>query len=262
MEKIQQQILDAKSQLNDLSAKEAELSASVQKERFAVDHKISQARLRIKTLTETRDLESRIVSSRSGRILEIYKNSGKVISTGDPMISIEVADSTRDTLSAFLYFSPGDGKKIRQGMEIRISPSTVKMEEHGYMLGEILQVSGFPASRKGMERVLQNPDLVASLSEGGAPIAVTAKLLADPAAPSCYRWSSGKGPDVLVESGTLCTTGGGGGGGGERGRQKPGTDSARHSLHEKAFPRHRRGASWQRLIQNASGTANGSGLPP
>ncbi len=73
------------------------------------------------------------------------------------------------------------------------------------MLGRIRQVSGFPASQKGMLRVLQNQDLVTSLSAGGAPISVTADLLADESTFSRYKWSSGKGPDIGIESGTLCT---------------------------------------------------------
>ena len=204
VEQALQRIMKAQSQLNDISAKEADLTAGVQKERFALDHRISQARLRIKSLEETRALESRVVSSRSGRVLEVYKNSGKVIRTGEPVISIEVENGASDSLSAFLYFSPEEGKKIQKEMTVRISPSTVRMEESGYLIGRIRQVSGFPASRKGMQRILQNPDLVDSLSEGGAPIAVTAELLPDPDSPSLYRWSSGKGPDIRIESGTLC----------------------------------------------------------
>ncbi len=204
-EKAMQNILDYQRQLNDISARDMDLSAVTRKERFAVEHKISQARLKISALEEDRDLQSRIVSSRSGRVLEIYKNSGKVIQTGEPMLSIEVAKSTKDNLSAFIYFAPRDGKKVKVGMTVRISPSTVKMEEDGYMLGRIRQVSGFPASQKGMLRVLQNQDLVTSLSAGGAPISVTADLLADQSTLSQYKWSSGKGPDIGIESGTLCT---------------------------------------------------------
>lgn len=204
-EKAAQNIMDYQRQLNDISARDMDLSAVNRKERFAVEHKISQASLKINALEEDRDLQSRIVSSRSGRVLEIYKNSGKVIQIGEPMLSIEVARDTRDNLSAFLYFAPRDGKKVKEGMTVRISPSTVKMEEDGYMMGRIRHVSGFPASQKGMLRVLQNQDLVTSLSAGGAPIAVTADLLADQSTLSRYKWSSGKGPGIGIESGTLCT---------------------------------------------------------
>jgi len=204
-EKAMQNILDYQRQLNDISDRDNELLAQTRKERFTVEHKISQARLKISALEEDRNLQSRIVSSRSGKVLEIYKNSGKVIQTGEPLISLEVEGDTGNNLSAFLYFTPRDGKKVKQGMAVRISPSTVKMEEDGYMLGRVRQVSGFPASQKGMLRLLQNQDLVSSLSANGAPIFVTADLLADESNLNGYQWSSARGPDIGIESGTLCS---------------------------------------------------------
>ncbi len=200
------EIMGYKSELNDISARKMDLSAGSRKERFAMEFKITQAELRIKALEETYDLQSRIICPYDGRVLELFKNSGKVIQTGEPMASIEVNRDKKEPLSVFVYFPPRDGKKIQHGMKIRIIPSTIKMEEHGYMPGSIRQISGFPASQNGMLRVLQNQNLVAELSAGGAPIAVTADLMPDPATKSRYQWSSaGMGPDITMESGTLCT---------------------------------------------------------
>ena len=52
-----------------------------------------------------------------------------------------------------------------------------------------------------MMRVLRNEQLVETLlaETAGAPIAVRAELVARPAAPSGYRWSSGRGPDVAAD---------------------------------------------------------------
>lgn len=203
-QKVLKEIMDYQSQINDISAKEMDLSATIRKERFAIEHKISQVQLKIREIQATRDLESRVVSTRTGRVLEIYTNSGKVIHTGEPIISVEVEGESHERLSAFLYFSPGEGKKVREGMSARISPSNVKTEEYGYMIGKIRQVSRFPASQKGMLRVLQNQDLVNRLFAGGAPISVTAGLLEDGATAGRYKWSSGSGPDTTIDSGTLC----------------------------------------------------------
>ncbi len=199
------EIMGYKSDLNDIESREMDLSAGFKKERFALEYEISLARLKIKALRETRDLQSRIISPHNGRVLEIFKNNGKVIQTGEALASIEVARDKNEPLSLFIYFPPGDGKKVNPGMDVRIIPSTVKMEEHGYMRGNIRKVAGFPASQKGMLRVLQNQDLVTTLSAGGAPIAVTADLFADTNTISQYEWSSGKGPGTTVDSGTLCS---------------------------------------------------------
>ena len=35
-------------------------------------------------------------------------------------------------------------------MEVQLSPSTVPAEEHGYLLGDVISVSQFPATAQGM----------------------------------------------------------------------------------------------------------------
>jgi HlyD family secretion protein len=56
-----------------------------------------------------------------------------------------------------------------------------------------------------MLRALRNEDLVKSLCAGGAPIVVTIALSPDRATPSGYRWSSGSGPPIAIQSGTICS---------------------------------------------------------
>jgi HlyD family secretion protein len=57
-----------------------------------------------------------------------------------------------------------------------------------------------------MMRVLHNEQLVETfLTEtAGAPVAVRAALRVDKATPTGYRWSSGKGPEIELTSGTRC----------------------------------------------------------
>ncbi|MCP3943145.1 MAG: NHLP bacteriocin system secretion protein [Desulfobacteraceae bacterium] len=135
----------------------------------------------------------------------MFKNIGELIQPGESLSSIESDRGRNNPLSVFAFFHLRDGKKLRHGMKIKIVPSTIKVEEQGYMLGSIHQISRFPASQKGMFRVLQNQMLVASFTAQGPPIAVIAELLPDPAEPNRYQWSSGKGADITMESGTLCT---------------------------------------------------------
>jgi HlyD family secretion protein len=52
---------------------------------------------------------------------------------------------------------------------------------------------------------LRNEKLVQLLSSGEAPFEVHAELVTDSTTSSGYRWSSGKGPRMKLQSGTLCT---------------------------------------------------------
>ena len=59
-------------------------------------------------------------------------------------------------------------------MEVRVSPTTVKAEEYGFMIGKVTKVSEYPVTPEGLMRVLRNDSLAQTLASAGAPIEVKA----------------------------------------------------------------------------------------
>jgi HlyD family secretion protein len=90
-------------------------------------------------------------------------------------------------------------------MRARVSPTTVRVEEHGFIIGEVKSVSDFPATPEGLRRTLRNANLVDALTGRGAPVEVIVRLGVDAATPSGFQWSSSEGPPVPVFTGTLCS---------------------------------------------------------
>lgn len=155
---------------------------------------------------ETRGLQARlaenvrIVSSHAGRVLELLVDRGAVVNPGAPILSLEVMS---EDLVAYLFVPASDGKRVQPGMEARISPSTVKREEYGSMLGRVTKAAAFPATRRSMLLLLGNEALVTKLMEAGPLIQVDVTLEHDASTPTGYRWSSSRGPDLEISSGTL-----------------------------------------------------------
>lgn len=143
-----------------------------------------------------------VVATGSGRVLELMVDRGDVLAPGTTILSMEVIS---EELMAVVFVPAALGKQVREGMKARIVPSTVQREEHGFMLGEVLRVAEFPSTSQGMERLLANAELVSRLMEKGPPIQVDVRLMRDPTTPSGYRWSSLRGPDLEISSGTLAT---------------------------------------------------------
>ena len=108
-------------------------------------------------------------------------------------------------LTGAAFSAPGTGKKVAPGMEAQVSPSTVKREEYGAIRGKVTWVAEFPATARGMTRLLGNEALVTKLMEQGPLIQVDVALTRDPATPTGYRWSSSRGPTLRITSGTLAT---------------------------------------------------------
>lgn len=141
-----------------------------------------------------------VVAAEGGRVLEMIVDLGDVVSPGSAILSMEVAS---DELIAVLFVPAELGKQVQPQMEARITPSTVQREEHGFILGEVVWVAEFPSTSRGMQRLLANEELIARLISEGSPIQVNVKLHQDPATPTGFRWSSSRGPDVEITSGTL-----------------------------------------------------------
>jgi HlyD family secretion protein len=159
----------------------------------------------IALLEDQMEAATQVVSPYTGRILEVMAEVGTLIGQGRPILRLDrVGDNVQD-LEAVLYLPATEGKKVKPGMDVQISPTIVKREEHGFMLGRVTRISDFPSTPDGMMRILKNNGLVETLSGGGAPYETYATLQLDPATFSGYQWSSEDGPDLKIQSGTLCS---------------------------------------------------------
>jgi hypothetical protein len=136
----------------------------------------------------------------TGRIVEVLLAPGAMTSAGQPALSVEFDD--RD-LQAIMFVPATQGKQIKPGMPVQVSPSTAKKEEFGVMAGTVTSVSPFPMSAAALSRYLGNEELVRIMTKDGPQIEVRVDLARDPHTPSGYRWSSRQGPPDPIASGTL-----------------------------------------------------------
>lgn len=172
------------------------LDQQIEARRSALHDLELQARETAAKLRESRT----VVSPHSGRVLEVLVDRGNVVSPGTPILNLELASAD---LQAILFVPASTGKKVLQGMKVRVSPSTVKREEFGAILGTVVRVAEFPSTARGMTRLLGNEALVERLMQAGPPIQVDVALERDPRTPTGYRWSSSQGPSLEISSGTL-----------------------------------------------------------
>jgi HlyD family secretion protein len=151
-----------------------------------------------------RSLEERqkVLSPYTGRVLELMLDPGNLVAPGSRILTLETLAAPVD---AVVYIPAQEGKKVRPGMRARVSPTTIRVEEYGYIIATVRSVADFPATPEGLERTLRNSNLATALTGRGAPIEVVVRLAVDPKTASGYRWSSSKGPPVQVFTGTLCS---------------------------------------------------------
>lgn len=202
---VLQEILKYREQLASLPTTSFQATSERKKEQIDVERRIIRAEEELDTLSDRLDLASRVISPKAGRVNEIFKAPGAFLRLGEAILSLET-DSPDDNFYISAYFPPNQGKRIQLGMPVLIAPSIAKREEYGVLLGEVVNVSAFPATPRGMMHILENETLVELLSKNGPPIKVRAKLTKDPDTFSGFKWSSGQGAPVKLQSGTMCQT--------------------------------------------------------
>lgn len=196
-------ISDGRAQLAQLAVRELDLRNRRQEEVRASESKIQTQKRTLVELERDSRVNTEIVAQYTGRILEIMTEQGAIVGKGEPILTLDLLGRSVKDLEAVIYVPSIHGKQIKVGMSALIAPSTVKQEEYGMMLARVTYVSDFPATARGMRRVLKNDKLVQGLSGQDAPYEVHADLLVDANTASRYKWSSSGGPPVKIQSGTL-----------------------------------------------------------
>jgi HlyD family secretion protein len=198
----QDQLAGARLELNGLELKRIEAEQQVDQQIQSREAQIRDLEIELRERQARLGEAARVVSPHAGRVLELLVDRGDVVSPGTAILNLEVVS---DDLVAVLFVPATAGKRVQPGMTVRLSPSTVKREEFGSILGRVTWTAEYPSTSRGMVRLLGNEALAQKLMEEGPPIQVNVALEKDPSTPSGFRWSSSKGPNLKISSGTLAT---------------------------------------------------------
>ncbi len=176
---------------------------ALETETQATRQRITEMEQQIKVMEERLAATAIVTSPHAGRVVELRAAVGDMVRAGQAVASLQRTEGDEE-LEALLYVDSREGKNIKPGMAVEVAPTIVKRERHGAIVAVVHAVDDFPSTRNGMIQVLQNEELVDTLrlETAGAPVAVRARLRWDPASPSGYRWTSGRGPDIQLSSGT------------------------------------------------------------
>ncbi|MEO8077183.1 MAG: hypothetical protein ABI818_12700 [Acidobacteriota bacterium] len=178
----------------------------VQAEVNALEREIEILRARQLTIAE-------VTVSTAGRVVQVLKNVGDRVRENEPLLRIEpaIVDGAQGAfcagkVHAILYVPTQLAAKVRTGDLARVSPSDIKREEYGYIVGRVEWVASYAASSDDMREKLKNDQLVTAFGAAGPVYEARICLESDGAnARNGFKWSSGLGPAQVVEPGAPCT---------------------------------------------------------
>jgi HlyD family secretion protein len=200
----QRNIDDLELQRQQLEIKEQSLEQELERRDVDRGDSHTDADRRVQRLKLQLEEQSKIKARYTGRILELSVSPGQIVPIGSRVGTIEIDDPSSKLMN-LVYFQVKDGKKIKRGDKIRVTPANVQRERDGAIYGTVETISSFPISQEAAANNLGSIEIAKSLLTGGPAIEVEAELTVDETTPSGYAWTSSTGPDLQFSAGTTTT---------------------------------------------------------
>jgi HlyD family secretion protein len=194
----QQDAAEARARLVEIETDLLRSQLDAEKELNDLQNKVADARRLVAAAQSELDETRAVLAPATGRVTELTVGEGQLVTANQLVLNLET-EGLR--LQAVVYVPTEHGKKVVPGMAVRIALATVKQEEWGTMLGRVTSISAFPSSPQGMAAVLQNQQLVQAFGGQTPPFEARIELV-QAETPSGYAWSSGRGPELELTSGT------------------------------------------------------------
>jgi len=148
-----------------------------------------------------------VKAPRAGCITDRYVQLGQVVQPATTLFELERSNENY-SLESLGFFPAKDGKRLRIGQRVRVTPTTTKPQRHGGIEAEILSVRRIPVSKEAVINRLDNKESLFKAinpKEEGPLIEVITSLRKDPTTPSGYDWGDSKGPELQLTGGTPTT---------------------------------------------------------
>jgi HlyD family secretion protein len=162
-----------------------------------------------------------IVSAHDGTFLEVLAKAGQRIEPGASVGTLSIPGASNQ-LKSLVFLDPSEGKKVESAatmaqtqkkpkLEVKITPTTVKSEEYGGIIGHVEQVDPLPVTQEGAVSLVGNPNMLKGLiAENTSQMVIFTSLDCKDAMPmpaNCqqYRWSGSNGTGQPLTQGTTTT---------------------------------------------------------
>lgn len=148
--------------------------------------------------------KSEIRAAIAGEVYDIPISIGSSVIKGAEVASILKGDLDEDSIVCFIPVA--QAKKLKNGMEALIYPSTVDKQEYGHIHGHVTKVELAAATDARMQEVLGINSLIKEFESKGPVVEVWFSMEEDNTSVSGYHWSTDKGMTVNLTTGTMVGT--------------------------------------------------------
>lgn len=158
---------------------------------------------RIAALMNEYENSSLIISPVSGIVLAA-KYVNETVSSVEAVARIVRQEKYADDKQIICYIPTSTAKKLKEGMEVQVSPDFATREEYGYMQGHITGIGTYPVSQADVLSAVGSEQYAEGLLPQGSSVEVRVTLTVDPDSQNKIKWSNKKGESLQLSIGTSC----------------------------------------------------------
>ena len=180
------------------------LKANIVKNNNQREQLIFDKKLNLQKIDDQIKSHSMITSNIDGCIIGTNVKIGQYVNSGDKIF--QLTTENKDTpLTSFAFLPTRDGKRIKVGQIVKITPTTTNKQRHGGISGEVISVNSLPITRDDLLTKFGNEIVVSKLlmTDSEPMIQIMTSLNRDANSISGYDWGGGKGADLNLTSGTM-----------------------------------------------------------
>ena len=201
---VLQQITQQETIIAQANEQYFSLVTSTERQRLARASQLAQAQENLAVAQTNLEISTSVLAPVAGTVLEHAVDLGSAVSVGTTVTSIRPRGDESGDLTATAYVPYGDGRRVREGMEVRLTLPFVQPSRYGYILGEVISVSTFVSGNSASVH-LGSQELAREMAQKLGPmLEIMVKLHRDESTPTGLRWTSGRGYDKPLAFPALC----------------------------------------------------------
>ena len=180
------------------------LIARITKQRNKREQAILDLKLDLQKIDDQINNYSIITAKVDGCIIGSNVNLGQLVNPGDKIFEINTEKKDSPLLS-YVFLPTKDGKRVKIGQKVKITPTTTNQQRHGGIIGKVTSIYSLPITKADLLTKFGNEIVVSRLlqTDSEPMIQVMTSLKKDVNSISGYDWGGGKGADINLTSGTM-----------------------------------------------------------
>lgn len=149
------------------------------------------------------EYESRsLVLSPVSGIVRSARRTDETVSATEVLATIVKLEKYADKHQVIAYVPMAAAQKLKEGMEVQVSPEFAPREEYGFIYGHITGVGTHPVSEEDVLAAVGNLQYAQRLFPRENSVEVRVTLTVDPHSPNGVKWSNDKGKQLPLTLGT------------------------------------------------------------